>query len=197
MSGGSSPVTSRSGRERGMVLVTALLLLVVVTLLAVGMFRSFGLDEKIAGNIREKHRALNAAEGAEQYAEWWLAQGNGSTGVPCAALIPATSPPVVCSNPINAINDVTQVPLPFPTGVAYNPPTPTVMNVEGQTVGAAYTEYYSSPTFYIYYVGPAPGGLGTIYQIDAAGYGGSADTAAVVETTYLVQQSVTCTTCGP
>src|SRR5205807_8509264 len=41
-------------RQRGMVLVTALLLLVVVTLLAVGMFRSFGLDEKIAGNVREK-----------------------------------------------------------------------------------------------------------------------------------------------
>ena len=41
------------------------------------MFRSFGLDEKIAGNMREKHRALTAAETAEQYAEWWLSNGNG------------------------------------------------------------------------------------------------------------------------
>ena len=46
-----------STRQRGMVLVTSLLLLVVVTLLAVSMFRSFGLDEKIAGNLREKQRA--------------------------------------------------------------------------------------------------------------------------------------------
>jgi len=41
-------------RQTGMVLVTSLLLLIVVTLLAVGMFRSFGLDEKIAGNVRER-----------------------------------------------------------------------------------------------------------------------------------------------
>ena len=34
---------------RGMVLVTALLMLIVVTILALAMFRSFGLDEKIAG----------------------------------------------------------------------------------------------------------------------------------------------------
>ncbi|HUE12144.1 MAG TPA: PilX N-terminal domain-containing pilus assembly protein, partial [Steroidobacteraceae bacterium] len=66
-------------RQRGMVLVTALLLLIVVTLLAVGMFRSFGLDEKIAGNVREKQRALNAAETAEEYAEFWLAAGNGTS----------------------------------------------------------------------------------------------------------------------
>lgn len=184
-----------SARERGMVLVTALLLLLVVTILAVGMFRSFGLDEKIAGNMREKHRALNAAEAAEGYAEWWLAQGNGGAGVTCSSLIPATGTPVVCSNPINAVDDVTQIVLPFTTGVAYNPPTPTAMNIDGLTAGA--NEYFSQPTFYIYYLGLAPGGLGTIYQIDAAGYGGSADTAAVIETTYLVQQSVTCSTCGP
>ena len=36
------------------------------------MFRSFGMQEKIAGNMREKQRALQAAVSAEQYAEWWL-----------------------------------------------------------------------------------------------------------------------------
>jgi type IV pilus assembly protein PilX len=56
-------------QQRGMVLVTALLLLIVVTILAVGMFRSFGLDERMAGNVREKNRALNTAESAEQAAE--------------------------------------------------------------------------------------------------------------------------------
>jgi type IV pilus assembly protein PilX len=44
----------RKPLQGGMVLITALLLLIVVTILAVGMFRSFGLDEKIAGNMREK-----------------------------------------------------------------------------------------------------------------------------------------------
>ena len=60
--------------QRGMVLVTSLLLLLVVTMLAISMFRSMGLDEKIAGNMRDKQRALNAAETAEQFAESWLSQ---------------------------------------------------------------------------------------------------------------------------
>jgi type IV pilus assembly protein PilX len=177
-----------------MVLVTALLLLLVVTILAVGMFRGFGLDEKIAGNMREKHRALNAAESAEQYAEWWLSQGNGGTGANCTALAPATAP-VVCSNPIIAApNDVSSVPLPWTTGVAFIAGTPTAMGIQA---GPAWTDYYAAPTYYIQYLGPSPGNPGSLYQIDAVGYGGSADTAAVVETTYLVQQSVTCSTCGP
>jgi type IV pilus assembly protein PilX len=49
--------------------------------------------------------------------------------------------------------------------------------------------YYGTPTFYIGYLGPTPNGLGSIFQIDAVGYGGSADTAAVVEATYMVQSS--------
>ena len=51
------------------------------------MFRSMGLDEKIAGNMRDKQRALNAAETAEQYAENWLSLGNGSNGVACTAVV--------------------------------------------------------------------------------------------------------------
>ena len=46
---------------RGMVLVTALLMLVVVTILGLAMFRSFGLDEKIAGNLREMFQNITAA----------------------------------------------------------------------------------------------------------------------------------------
>jgi len=59
-------------RQRGLVLVSSLLLLLVVTMLALAMFRSMGLAEKISGNVREKQRALHAAVVAEQYAEWWL-----------------------------------------------------------------------------------------------------------------------------
>src|ERR1700692_1127726 len=80
--------------QRGLVLVTSLLLLVVVTLLAVGMFRSFGLDEKIAGNVREKQRAVSAAETAEQFAEYWLASGHATTGTACTAVVDSTAPQV-------------------------------------------------------------------------------------------------------
>jgi type IV pilus assembly protein PilX len=166
--------------QGGMVLVTSLLLLIVVTLLAVGMFRSFGLDEKIAGNVREKQRALNAAETAEQFAEYWLAHGNSSTGVNCAAMV-SSATGQVCSN---LLANPTQIP--WPAGVTYLPTVTSAMSIS--TTGGLGT-YYGTPTFYIGYLGPTPNGLGSIFQIDAVGYGGSVDTAAVVEATYIVQSS--------
>ena len=84
---------SRASQD-GVALVTSLILLVIITILALSMFRSFGTQERIAGNMREKERALHAATSAQQYAEWWLTQGvNGSPGsaISCAAgLIPAS-----------------------------------------------------------------------------------------------------------
>ena len=77
-----------------MVLVSSLLLLIVVTIIALSMFRSFGIQEKIAGNMREKQRALQAAVSAEVYAEVWL-QSNGSW-----VRMPSTAP--ACSTRISA-----------------------------------------------------------------------------------------------
>ena len=173
-------------RQDGMVLVTALLMLIVVTILAVAMFRSFGLDEKIAGNLREKQRAVNAAETAEQFAEYWLAAGNGSaTAAPitCSGLAPASAPQI-CTNPL-----VTPAVLPWQVAGnnTYAPSVPSLMNVT-TTIGPG--SYYATPAFYITYVGASPGGLGKIYQIDAQAYGSSPDTIAVVESTYIVQTGV-------
>ena len=175
--------------QRGMVLVTSLLLLLVVTILAMSMFRSMGLDEKIAGNMRDKQRALNAAETAEQFAENWLSQGNGSNGINCTAIVNGNAnPPQVCSNSLASIatgNNVAA--LPWPAGVQYLPAVTSSMNV----TSVNNPDYYSgTPIFYIYYMGTTPGGLGSVYQIDAAGFGGTANTAAVVESTFLVQSSV-------
>ncbi len=164
---------SRHAGERGMVLITTLLLLIVVTILAVGMFRSFGMDEKIAGNSREKQLALNAAESAEQYAEAWIASGGngaGITAITCA--VPATAPAVqVCNNAIT-----NPVSLPWTDGVKYT--LPTIANYPTNFA------LYLQPNFYIQRL---PGTLfgGTAYVIDAAGYGGSPSTAAVVEATFL------------
>jgi len=177
------------GTERGMVLVTALLLLIVVTILAVGMFRSFGLDEKIAGNVREKHRAVNAAETAEEYAEWWLANGNAGvgTGVVCAPPLVSAATGEVCSN---VLTNAATLPMPWSTGVTYAAPNSMAIFPTSQGGPTGQNSFYYAPTFYISYLGLTPNGLGTLYQIDAAGYAGSPDTTAVVESTYLVQQSV-------
>jgi type IV pilus assembly protein PilX len=173
--------------QRGMVLVTALLMLIVVTILALAMFRSFGLDEKIAGNLREKQRALSAAETAEQFAEYWLTTGGGSANSPminCTSVV-AASVPQICTNAIASAASMPWLSGGNPVGVTYTPSAPSLMNV---TTNPSQGSYYATPAFYIQYLGV--NGSGTIYQIDAQGYGGSPDTVAVVESTYIVQTSV-------
>jgi len=181
--------------QRGMVLVTALLMLVVVTLLAIAMFRSFGLDEKIAGNMREKHRAVNAAEDAEQYGEWWLAAGNGTNGVACNSVLNANLGQAQVCQTTSVPTSFTALPWmvgAVPVGITYTPPS---MNITGSAGGQ--NSYYLTPQFYITYLGPTVGSQGSIYQIDAVGYGGSPDTAAVIESTYEVVTNVGCPSCQP
>jgi type IV pilus assembly protein PilX len=144
--------------------------------------------------MRDKQRALNAAETAEQFAETWLSQGNGTNGSACTGIVSANAGQSrVCSNSLMSSvpnNDVTVLPWAIggtPVGVQYLPAVTNNMNVTSITS----PDYYSgTPIFYIQYVGASPGGLGSIYQIDAAGYGGTANTAAVVESTFLVQTNV-------
>ena len=161
--------------QRGMVLITSLLLLIVVTILALGMFKSFGLDEKIAGNLRDKELALHSAESAEQYAEWWLQSGNAPSATSCTAVV-ASTPGQVCTNPLaNPTNT------PWAAGVTYTPDNRGLSN--GTTLS-------QPPLFYIQDLGspnPLTSQTGEIYLIDAVGFGGSANTTAVVESTYLVQ----------
>src|SRR5471030_2373748 len=90
-------------RQCGLVLVSSLLLLLVVTVMALAIFRNFGVEEKIAGNQREKQRALHAAESAQQYAEWWLSSATGvTTPVICSNIVPAAVGQV-CANTLPSI----------------------------------------------------------------------------------------------
>ena len=47
-------------KQKGFVLYTALVMLVVISLLAIYMYKSFIGDQKISGNLREKERAVEA-----------------------------------------------------------------------------------------------------------------------------------------
>jgi len=213
-----SPIRSAPHRaQRGMVLITSLLLLVVVTLLAVAMFRSMGVDARIAGNVREKQRALHAAIAAEQYAENWLASATsaqlGATACagPVVNVNQGSNQVLVCSNqpyganalelnpaltPTTATTFVpTQVPWTLNSGAAvgfaYTPPN---MNVGTAPAGQSAANWYvAAPMFYISYLGAsASNSQGAVYQIDAMGYGGTADAVAVVESTYQIASSTNC-----
>jgi type IV pilus assembly protein PilX len=177
-------------RQRGVALVTSLLLLVIITILALSMFRSFGTQEKIAGNLREKERALHAANSALQYAEWWLLQNNNTAAgaIACTASVAAT-PTVgqICNQtPQQAGWDPTQAGL-WPAQVTY---TPENMLLVGQPLVAGNPPYFATPAFWIADRGVAADASGEAYQIDAYGYGSAASTVATVESVYEIQQGV-------
>ena len=199
--------------QRGVALISALLLLMIITILALSMFRSFPTQEKIAGNVREKERAFHAANSALQFAEYWLMAGNNVAGgyTDCGAqatLLNANLPTPegqICSNqlyptaqnPAGLIADVTHVPWIVGGGTAANVGTQYVPN--GMTVATANgslttanndTAYYAAPVFYIAHLGSAGDSQGEAYQIDAYAYAGSASTVAVVESVYEVAQGV-------
>jgi type IV pilus assembly protein PilX len=193
-----NPRRAKAFSERGIALVTSMLLLLIITILALSMFRSFGSLEKIAGNMREKDRALHAAVSVQQYAEWWLTQPAGSI---------AASAPVTCTRgvPLNAnagqgqictlasslanlgINPTQQLPWPA-TYLQYSPAgmaTPAQAGTNGNDPPYAWT-----PGFYIVDLGVAADAAGEAYQITAFSSGGTTGTVAVVESTYEVQQGV-------
>jgi len=198
--------------QLGVVLITSLLLLLVVTIMALSMFRSFGIQEKIAGNVREKQRAVQAAASTLQYAEWWLgAQSNApvavsayaaaSADVACAGLVSANAGQgQICNNTL-ASNGVSAASVPWtipgagggPIGVSY---LPTGMGANGALCTGnnclSADVYYDVPRFYIADMG-SYGRSGELYQVDAYSYGLSADTIAVVESTV----AVSCLVCNP
>jgi type IV pilus assembly protein PilX len=192
--------------QGGMVLITSLLLLLILTMLAVSMFRSYGIEERIAGNTRDKQRARGAAISALQFAENWLSStATLPTPAGCAGVVLSTGAIPICSAPAPTNFTTT---IPWTVGVTYTQFTANAINNVSNVVKSASNSatadtatqaasYWAAPMFYITDLGPAPITMcaigGEVYQIDAVGYGGTADTVAVVESTYILAPS----TCKP
>jgi type IV pilus assembly protein PilX len=192
----SACVASRI-RERGIALVTSLLLLLIITILALSMFRSFGSQEKIAGNLREKDRALHAAESAQQYAEWWLTQPAGtlaaSSPVTCIVAAPLDANAgqgQICTNASSLANLGIIVAQQLPWGASYVQYSPVGMSTPAQAGTNNDPPYAWTPGFYIVDLGLAADAQGEAYQIDAFSSGATTATVAVVESTYEIQQGV-------
>jgi type IV pilus assembly protein PilX len=190
---GSHPGASA---QRGMVLISSLLLLMIVTIFAISMFRSFGVEERIAGNTRDKERARAAALTALQYAEWWIMQNNWTNAGNCAGLTSANANTgIVClkTTGINVVvANVTTVPWTNSSGGEVGTTyTPQAMNT---TNSANADYYYRAPRYYISFISNFNHvvSCGNLYQIDAWGNGTSPTTVAVVES----QFEVTWNNCG-
>ncbi|MGH8201116.1 MAG: pilus assembly PilX family protein [Steroidobacteraceae bacterium] len=182
-------------RARGMVLITTILLLVVVTLLALAMLRGVGLETRIAGNVMDKQRALQAATSSEDYAEQWLVNNvNTNTSTVCSnATFTTGGSLAICSNTLALSTDaLSAVAVPWniggsAVGYPYNPVSGSG-NLFTTTGGA--NSYAAAPTVYIAYLGPDETyATNTDYQIDAWSYGGGTGTVAVVESTYQIRHT--------
>ena len=185
--------------QRGMVLITTLLLLVVVTLLALAMFRSIGIENMIAGNVLDKQHALQGAEAAQTYAEQWLSN-NAVTSVPidCGLDPGATSSLVICSKPIVTQvsgGQVATVPWAIGSdpsvGYSYNPGndlnavTPAASGGSSPLPNDVFGQY---PTAYVSLLGTDLTNANAVdYRVDAWSYGGAKATVAVVESTYQIR----------
>lgn len=190
----NTELRSRAPGEGGMVLITSLLLLLVVTILALAMFRGVGLENRIAGNVMDKQRALQAATSSENYAEQWLFN-NVSTAVPttCAAsTFTAAITPTICSNTLAVATGATALVVPWggasPLGYSYNPITTGTTTLFPVSTAGGADNYYQAPTVYVADLGSdATYANATDYQVDAWSYGGSTGTVAVVESIYQIR----------
>lgn len=189
------PCAVRHARQRGFVLIASLLILVVLTIISVAMFRSFGIQEKMAGNLREKAKAFELAQSALQQAEQWV-QANATTGIPCSAgQVQAATSPRVCDQ-TSTLTDVNSLLLSSTsgsaTGIVYQPASPTALSIS-QSGGA--NVYWQAPRYYIQYIGQGSSG-NLLYRITSAAYGGNQNAVAIVQSIYAVGSGgATCTTC--
>jgi len=177
-------------RAHGFVLIAALAVLLMLTLLSIGMFRSLGLEERIAGNTREKADAFYAAQSALQNAEAWLSAGNAGTGTACSVVAP-TPTPQICTTATTPTEQTLATTLWNATfGTTFVPPVLNVNgNVQAQMTAA---QYYADPQYAITYLGPDPANANAnLYQVTAEGFGGTQNSVAVVQSVYSVGTGTT------
>lgn len=192
--------TVNPGRNaRGMVLITTILLLIVVTLLALAMLRGVGLETRIAGNVMDKQRALQAATSSETYAEQWLVAnvGTNTLTVCSSTTFSTTSAPEICSNTLATSTDaLSAAVVPWnigggAIGYLYNPVSGSG-NLFTINSSGGVNSYAAAPTVYIADLGSDATFANAIdYQVDAWSYGGGTSTVAVVESTYQIRYTAT------
>ena len=184
----------RTARTRGIVLVSTLLLLIVMTIIALAMYRNIDVQEMIAGNVREKQRAFQAATDAEQFAEYWLSINDNAltASATCGGVSSANASQVqICSNLLSTVVDggVTSVPWQIggaPVGFSYNPGNNDITAAAG-----GQNTYFGIPNFYISVLSNSSQSYnGPVLQVDAWSYGGNNTAVAEVESTWQVEYQV-------
>ena len=175
-----------SRNSAGFALVSALLLLLVITLLGVSLFLGVNLEQRAAGNSMQKSRALELAQSAVGAAQQWL-RNSASPPTPQTCSASSYTQFLVCAYP-PSLKDQPQ-PATW-SGVT----VPTLQGVKLSGSGGRDTYWNNAsgvgnPGVRITYLGTATMGPGRLYEIDAFAYGGNANSLAVVQSIYYVGTS--------
>jgi len=181
-------LSARARHERGFVLVTGMLFLVVMTLIGLALFRGTGLMNRISANTRDKQRAFEAAQAALQYSGWWLTQpSGGGTGSTCALNSNATVATLHVCTELLSTSLTTVAALGWKDqAFSYTVPGMTVATGGGTNGSGTNTDvnYYAPPGVYIERLGLDATGAAQYFQMTAYGYGGDQNSVAVVRSTY-------------
>lgn len=162
--------------EAGLALVSALLMLVIITLLGVSLFLGVGLQQKAAGNSMDKSRALEVVQSVTTAAERWLDVNSQKLGpVGCSSTVGTFR---LCISPPNDPADPS-------SWASAGATTVDLQQVRVDASGAMNT-YAAQPAVWISYLGRATMGSGNLYEIDAQAYGGNPNTVAVIQAVYYV-----------
>lgn len=188
----TSPAVAVSRNQRGYVMILSMLMLLIITVISISMAKSFFLEEGMAGNLREKTRALGAAQTALTYGEWYVANHQGY-GVNCTTAGQLANP-TICTQAVNisSQNSTSGTNLtvgnsnPFNIYFTYTPENTAYLNVASPGVDT----FYAPPGLYIQFVGLDTSNSDYIYKITAYGYGGSPTSVAVVQSTFMTVAAV-------
>jgi len=187
-------------RQQGFVLIVGLILLVVVSLLSVSMFRSFGLQERIAGNTRDKQRSFEAAQTAVQFGEWWLTNLSGATtGSTCTNPVSGNtlSNMRVCSSELADPWDPATWTSTTAPRIDYQPTGMAVLAGGGFSTTANDINYQTVPSLHIQYMGSSSDGKALLYRVSGFAQGGNLGTVSVIQSTFQLQTETTVVDSNP
>lgn len=174
----------RGPKQEGAALVVALVFLLILTILGVGALNTTVLQEKMAGNTKEKNTAFQAAESALIVAENWMHEQVSKPVFPLLAsgLYPGSS---------GGTSVLASVDWSGTTNLVVYPNTPT------DSVSGGLSMVTSQPKYIIEDLGEVPeeggskvlpgaykGKGNTIVRITASGTGATNAGRAIVQSTY-------------
>ncbi|MDR3481184.1 MAG: hypothetical protein P4L91_10765 [Burkholderiaceae bacterium] len=162
-------------------MVISMMMILLITVMSISMAKTFFLEERMAGSLREKSRSFAAAQAALRYGEWYLTQ-NAGAGVACPTSGSLTATPI-CNNampPVNAPGTGARL---FPA--YFEATVPVALNVQFLATPTK-DSFWNPPGIYINFLGPTTQPRGALYQIDAYGYGGTQLSVSEVQSTVWI-----------